>query len=127
MEYEARRFARRVILIHLALLVLVLAGVAAAGWVMYRNARALAIDQALKTQELLSRQTALGIQNYYESVTGVLNLLQPEGATPPPRPRPPMNRQARSEEAERGPLAAATVVGRRIWTSIREKSSLLFI
>src|SRR4051794_20430217 len=127
MEYEARQFAKRVLLLHAALLLLVLAGVAAAGWVMYRNSWELARQQAQNTQELLAKQTALGVQNYYESVTGVLNLLQPEGDPNAPRRQRPVNRQARREELERGPLAPMTVVGQRIWNSIRDKSSLLFI
>ena len=45
--------------------------------VLYSGARGRAIDQAKQNQELLAKQTALGIENYYESVTGVLNLLQP--------------------------------------------------
>ena len=77
MELAARRYARKVMLIHLTLLLLVLAIVAAAVKYMYYSARGQALTQAQQTQELLTRQTALGIENYYESVTNVLNLLQP--------------------------------------------------
>src|SRR3954464_3480222 len=85
MEYEAKRFARRVILVHLAALLVVMAVVAAAARVLYFNARNQAIEQAKQTQEILAKQTALGIQNYYESVSGVLNLLQPQEGDPTTR------------------------------------------
>src|SRR3982750_3017410 len=80
MEFEARRFARKVLMIHLALMLLVVIIVTGAGWLLYVSARTQAIEQAKQTQELLAKQTALGVENYYESVTGVMNLLQPAGA-----------------------------------------------
>src|SRR4051812_46811976 len=77
MEFQARKFARRVLITHLALLVVVLGIVSIAARVIYGGARRQAVLQAEHTQRLLAKQTALGIQNYYESVTSVLNLLQP--------------------------------------------------
>ena len=87
-----------------------------------------AILQAQNTQELLAKQTGLGVANYYESVTGVLNLLQPpEGEERRPAPRRQADRQARRRHLEAGPLAPVTVVGIRIWHSIQDKANLLFI
>src|SRR3982750_2844637 len=81
MELAARRYIRKVLLAHVALLLLVLLIVAAAARYLYHTARQQAIDQAKTKQELLAKQTAKGIQNYYESVTNVLELLQPEVST----------------------------------------------
>src|SRR6476659_368324 len=118
MEYEARQFARKVLLVHLAALLVVMAIVAAAARVVYFNARDQALDQAKHTQELLAKQTALGIQNYYESVSGVLNLLQPQEGDPTtqraaeqadqPRPQPSPRQVARRREMllqDQGPMA----------------------
>src|SRR5689334_21956882 len=100
MEYEARQFARKVLFVHLAALLVVLAVVVAAARVLYINARTQAIEQAKHTQELLAKQTALGIKNYYESVSGVLNLLQPpDGA--------PATQQQSNEDRQRGPRQLA--------------------
>src|SRR5262245_35764147 len=116
MELAARRFARKVLLIHLALLLLVLIVVAAAVTYMYRSARGQALAEAQHTQELLTRQTALGIENYYESVTNVLNLLQPDESelNNQPAHRPPPGQRLRAEQRdlrrralETGPLARA--------------------
>jgi len=141
MEYEARQFARKVLLVHLAALLVVMAIVAAAARVVYFNARDQALDQAKHTQELLAKQTALGIQNYYESVSGVLNLLQPQEGDPTtqraaeqadqPRPQPSPRQVARRREMllqDQGPMARIrSEYGKAIWSSIREPASLLFV
>src|SRR3954449_1402648 len=81
MELAARRYIRKVLLAHVAMLLLVLLIVAAAVRYLYHSARQQGIEQAKTKQELLAKQTAKGIQNYYESVTNVLELLQPEVTT----------------------------------------------
>src|SRR5689334_7329055 len=81
MVLAARRYVRRVLLGHLLLLAVVLLIVAGAVRYLYHSSRQQAIDEAKSKQKLLSRQTALGVQNYYESVTNVLELLQPEITT----------------------------------------------
>src|SRR5262245_7724974 len=142
MELEARRYARRIVLLHLLLLVVVGLVVLMAARMLYRNARAVAIEQSAHTQELLTQQTALGIQHYYESVTNGLNLLQPisptdaatqteELATSRPR-RGALYRERRHAEVDKfletGPVGRArTEQTRRIWDNIRDKASLLFI
>jgi serine phosphatase RsbU (regulator of sigma subunit) len=144
MELAARRYARRVLLIHLALLLVVILVVAAAVKYMYRSAREQARGEAQHTQELLCRQTALGIENYYESVTNVLNLLQPPendpttrplamgslhlGATNKPVRLSPEGRQIRLRALESGPLARiASSLSMPIWKNIEEKTSMLFV
>lgn len=107
MELEARRFAQKILITHAALLVVLLLIMGVAVRVLYGGARVRAIDQAKQQQEILARQTALAIENYYESVTGVLNLLQPTEGKRNERPIDSIN--------------AAT------WMSIRDKSNLLMI
>lgn len=107
MELEARRFARQILLVHAILLCVVLMITVIAVRFLYSGARGRAIDQAKQNQELLAKQTALGIENYYESVTGVLNLLQPTESKATDRPSESTN--------------TAT------WMSIRDKANLLII
>ncbi|MBC8105459.1 MAG: cache domain-containing protein, partial [Anaerolineae bacterium] len=107
MELEARRFARKILLVHAILLCIVLMVMVVAVRVLYSGARGRAIDQAKQNQELLAKQTALGIETFYESVTGVLNLLQPTEGRADDRPSETTN--------------AAT------WMSIRDKANLLII
>src|SRR3954465_15188190 len=85
MEFAARRFARRVLLSHLALLLFVFLAVGLAAKYLYAGARTQVITQAEQTQMLLARQTATGIENYYESTTNVRTLLQPSAADPATR------------------------------------------
>jgi hypothetical protein len=136
MELAARRYARKVLLVHLALLLLVLAVVATAVKYMYRSARGQALTQAQQTQELLTRQTALGIENYYDSVIYVLNLLQPaeneaDAPMPPHRPGVRMNQQERDQRRralESGPLARIlSGISLSIWKNIENRASMLFV
>src|SRR3954452_2273066 len=96
MVFAARRFARRVLLSHLALLLVVFLAVGLAAKYLYAGARTQVITQAEQTQMLLARQTAAGIENYYESITNVLNLLQPNDNDPATQPagRPQAERTA---------------------------------
>jgi serine phosphatase RsbU (regulator of sigma subunit) len=139
MELAARQFARRVLLIHFALLCIVLAAVGLAARFLYRSARTEVIQQAQITQELLARQTSLGIENYYESVTSVLDLLQPAtaGTQPTTRPNRPFQFGGRLNEAqhevrmrnfENGPFAnMINRWGSIIWENCKQKVSLLII
>jgi serine phosphatase RsbU (regulator of sigma subunit) len=111
MELEARRFARKVLLIHAALLIVVLLIMGSAVRVLYAGARDRAIEQAKENQEVLARQTAQAIENYYESVTGVLNLLQPADGTP--------NDKTVDRPSE--------TVNSATWVSIQDKASLLMV
>jgi serine phosphatase RsbU (regulator of sigma subunit) len=135
MDRAARRFARWVLIFHLALLGLVLLIVAVSARTLYASAREQAIDQAKQTQELLAQQTALGLQNYYDSITGVLEPLQPpeiEPQTPSSRPTEPEPVAPRREPPV-GPIRRAldenlfTRVAPSIWKILSDKISVLFI
>ncbi|HEX3356167.1 MAG TPA: SpoIIE family protein phosphatase [Tepidisphaeraceae bacterium] len=139
MELAARQFARRVLIIHFALLCLVLLAVGLAAKFLYRSARTEVIQQAQITQELLARQTSLGIENYYQSVTGVLDLLQPPTPSTQPTSRPARQFQiggrlneaqheVRMRNFEGGPFAnMINRWGSIIWENSKEKVSLLII
>ena len=123
MDIAARRFARRILLLHLVLLGIVLAAVTLAVRYLHHSAREQAKDQQRQTQDLLTRQTAVGIESYYRSITSVLDLLKPlqmEGSTP-------------MREIRRSPAAAARASAMRIellnalWNSMRDRVSLVFI
>src|SRR6185312_4839133 len=102
MELAARKFARRVLLVHLMILAIILAAVIIAARGVYVRARDEAIAQAQKREELLASQTARGIENYYASIFSNLDLIKrggqqfprnraaaperPAGQQPGPRP-----------------------------------------
>src|SRR5262245_36050224 len=74
MEHTARRFARRVLALHLVALVLIGVLVTFAAVEVYQGAREQALVQARKRQELLAVQTARGIESYYDSIMDNLDL-----------------------------------------------------
>src|SRR5688500_1962061 len=118
MDRDARRYARWVLLIHVALFGAVLLIIAYTARVLYRGAYEQAIGQATITQEMLARQTGLSIQNYYGSITAVLELLQLPENEPAPR-----------RDGPRGSLDDAPFVRvvPTIWASLSERVSLLFV
>jgi serine phosphatase RsbU (regulator of sigma subunit) len=75
MDEAAKRFARKVLLIHLALLAAVLVVVWFASWELHTRARAQVIQQAQQREELLALQTANGVQSYYTSILSNLDLV----------------------------------------------------
>jgi serine phosphatase RsbU (regulator of sigma subunit) len=77
MRQSTRRFARRILLIHLLLLVALLAVVFFASWGIYRSARDQAFEQAQRQQSLLVNQTASGLKGYYDSIFSDLELFKP--------------------------------------------------
>src|SRR5436190_6839877 len=120
MDLAARRFARRVLFAHVVGISLCIVIVACAVRYMYASARVQAIEQAERTQELLARQTALGIQNYYDSVIGVLELLQPSdeeaaAATQPVSRRPPPQQQQPGQGRAGRPAEAQREARRRFF------------
>ena len=137
MEFAARQFARRVLIAHFALLLLVLFAVFMAARYLYASARQEVIQQSEGTQRLLARQTALGVENYYTSITGVLNLLQPpeNAAATQPSPRfqvgtklNPNQREARRRNIETGMFSnMLDRWGTIIWSNVNQKVSTLFI
>ncbi len=77
MENAVKQFARKVLLVHLALLVALLALMVLASREVYHTARAHTLQQAEQRQALLAEQTARGIQSLYESVLSDLELMHP--------------------------------------------------
>ena len=78
MEQAVRRFARNVLLVHLAALVVVLVVVFFASRGIERAAREQAMRQAQARQQLLANQTARGIENYYQAILSDMDLLPRE-------------------------------------------------
>ena len=117
MDRAARRYARRVLILHLALFAGVLLIMALTARVLYTGAREQAIGQARQTQEMLARQTALSIKNYYDSITGVLDLLHAG-------PNEPAEAPTRRALVEQGVFAR---MAPSVWQSIKERTSLLFV
>ena len=76
MEQAAKGFVGKIIGFHLLLLIMVVATVYLASREIYQSARVQAIEQAKRRQELLSTQTARGIESYYNSILSALDLLQ---------------------------------------------------
>lgn len=82
METAVKKFARRILAIHLALFLGVAALVLFASHEIYNSALLEAMHQAEGRQTLLAQQTTDGIESYYNSIFGDLSLLgraQPEG------------------------------------------------
>jgi serine phosphatase RsbU (regulator of sigma subunit) len=77
METAIRPFARRVLLIHFALLVAVLVIVFLAAREVYESAREHALAQAQRRQSLLAEETARGVQSYYDSILSDLIMMRP--------------------------------------------------
>jgi serine phosphatase RsbU (regulator of sigma subunit) len=77
MDRSLKRFARRILLVHLALLVPLLAVVFLASLVVYHSAREQALEQAQKQQSLLVNETASGLKGYYDSIFSDLELFKP--------------------------------------------------
>jgi len=75
MEEAARKFARRILLIHLALLIAVVGIVFGASREVYSNTREQALKQAESRQQVLAYQTAKGIEAFYKSIISDLDLL----------------------------------------------------
>src|SRR4051812_48517144 len=76
MEDAAKQFARRILLVHLALLVGVIALVFFASRAVYKETRQQATEQAKSRQSLLAAQTARGIEAFYHSIFNDLDLLR---------------------------------------------------
>lgn len=87
MEHAARQYARRILLLHVIMLVIVLLGVGLSVRLTYQSARTQAIEQASGTLSLLGRQTAAGVQSYYQNAFHVLDLLRPISEDMPARMR----------------------------------------
>jgi len=76
MEEAAKRFVRRILLIHFALLVVVVGLIFVASREVYKQTREQATEQAKARQSLLAAQTARGIEAFYHSIFNDLDLLR---------------------------------------------------
>src|SRR5690349_22420157 len=76
MELATRRYLRRVLMIHLGLLVLVAAGVLMVAREVYDHSRQQAIDQARVRHELIARQTSRAIEGHYSAILSDLQVLR---------------------------------------------------
>lgn len=76
MDLAARQYARKILLIHLAVLLGVLLIVAVAAREVYDQTRHQSLHQAERRQELLAWQAGRGIENYYASIDNTLDLIQ---------------------------------------------------
>jgi hypothetical protein len=97
----SRRFVWKMLLVHLVLLVGLVVMLAIATRLVYNSFRQEAIRAVQGRQHLLAIQTTRGIENYYESIQNVLDLL------------------SRWNENSPGRAAAAAAIGppaARIWT-----------
>jgi serine phosphatase RsbU (regulator of sigma subunit)/type II secretory pathway pseudopilin PulG len=88
MEELARRYARMILLAHLALLVVIIVGVALAARGVYNQAKEQAQQQFLEKQSLLAQQTANAIEAHYRSIVSSLDVLDRDqnSLLMPPRP-----------------------------------------
>jgi len=135
MELATRKFARKVLIIHLILLigVIVVVIIAAAG--VYHSSRKQAIAQAEQREELLAKQTAKGIESYYRSILSDLELIRrseqqesPESLVPTTRPargattRPRLADIGAQTLPRFGPFTAGL-----IWRQLQGRASHLFI
>ena len=77
MNQSVRRFAWRIILLHLVLLIAVLGVVWLASREVYNSTHEQSLKQVQKQQELLANQTASGLRGYYDSILSDLQLFKP--------------------------------------------------
>lgn len=77
MDRSLKRFARRIILVHLVLLLGVLALVIGASRAVYKSAQAQAQTRISEQLDLLGNQTASGLRGYYDGIFSDLELFKP--------------------------------------------------
>ncbi len=140
MEHAARRFARRILLVHALLLAAVLAVVVMAGLQIYRTAQAEVLAQARGRQQMLAAATARGVENHYASILNDMDLLrradsataasQPAaGATSRPTGNSALERFARLIAANRAsnPGQLGGVIGSGVmWRQLQGRATALF-
>lgn len=82
MDPTTRPYARRILLLHLVLLIIVAGLVSLASDEVYNRTRDQIVGQARSRQELLAKQTASAIDSYYASITADLNFLRRSEESP---------------------------------------------
>jgi serine phosphatase RsbU (regulator of sigma subunit) len=138
MDENAKRFARRILLLHLLALVIVLALVGLAFDEIYNSTRDQVIAQAKSRQELLASQTARGIESYYQYILDNLDLLRKaENDEPtteravearPPTTRPFGGRFGNDVAAGERALASgrSPLVSQILWKQLEGRVCLMF-
>ncbi len=129
MDVNAKRFARRILAIHLALLIIVLATVAEAAREIYTRTREQMIAQAEERQKLLAKETTSGIQSHYQSILNDLDLVhraENEQTDPavPAIDRPAQTLLQRANDRALG--SRAPIIGQVMWKQLDGRVSLLF-
>ncbi len=116
MDKAAKTVARRILRIHLLLLLGVVAIVAVSARELYVQAREQTIRQAQAREELLALQTASGIENYYTSILSNLDLMKrTEGDPALILPTVEIDAQARSR-----------IVIRLLWHQLEDRAIRFF-
>jgi serine phosphatase RsbU (regulator of sigma subunit) len=111
---------RWVLSIHALLFLAVVALVVYTARHVYSGARAEALRQSAKVQSLLTRQTAEGIQSYFQSIFDTLELMRrSEGSTTAPN--------AAAEPRARMLLLGRNLLAPAIWQQLRNRVSDLII
>jgi hypothetical protein len=129
MDLNAKRFARRILIIHLLLLIVVLATVATAGWQIYTRTREQLIAQAEDRQKLLAKQTASGIESHYQSILNDLDLMHREENEQTEAEVPAADRPAETlieKATDRTLNSRAPIIGQIMWKQLEGRVSLLF-
>jgi serine phosphatase RsbU (regulator of sigma subunit) len=129
MEEAAKRYARKILLLHLLALVVIVCGVALAARGVYGRARGQVIEQAREKQMLLAGQTARGIENHYGAIFSNLDLIRRgdadgDGKTDP-KPgegRPPGRPDGPDRRMPRTPLIFAPM----LWHQLEDRVDHLF-
>jgi serine phosphatase RsbU (regulator of sigma subunit) len=117
MEESARRYARRVLIAHVAALVILVLLVFFAGRGIYLESREQAMQQVQRRHALLANQTARGIESFYDGILSDLDLLQKaETADGEPTTRPLIPRGR-----------APVIFGRVLWRQLESRVTQLFV
>jgi len=119
MEEAAKRYARRILLIHLLVFIGLTIFVVVAAREVYNRTREEAIAQARVRQALLVNQTARGIESFYQSVFNDMDLLR------------------RADEGEIGTAGTpapggmatvrSTLPGSLLWQQLKDRASHVFV
>jgi serine phosphatase RsbU (regulator of sigma subunit) len=136
MEEAAKLFARRIVLIHLVVLVVVVAIVYFASREVYARTRDQTMQQAASRQAMLAGQTARGIEAFYLSIFKDLDLLgqaAPEDefdapTTAPSGPKMDWRNIFRLDGQGSGPANAAfrTFLAGILWKQLDSRATHLF-
>lgn len=128
MEEAARRYARRILILHGLLLILVLVIILFMLREVYHSTRQQVLQQAQDRQELLAQQLATGVSSFYDSISDDLQLLNRMGAedeqdlTPPPIPRATIDRLQRMPQT-----GIVLPFMKLLWNQLHERVSMIMV